>query len=179
MAKTLGLIPALLLGLLLGTTAPAEAVVPPTPSARVYVGPGPADGVTGRLVVQSLLESTVIALTNRQRRSRGCPSLRAHSLLRKAARGHSMAMAVQNEMSHQLPGEPYFSVRISRAGYRNWRLVAENVARGFSGPAAVVRAWMGSPAHRRNMLNCRLKDIGVGVVLKDGQLWWTQNFGRR
>ncbi|GAA4815965.1 CAP domain-containing protein [Nocardioides caeni] len=179
MAKIIGIVPAVLLGLLLGATAPADATVPPTPAARVYVGPGPADGVTGRLVVQSLLESRVIALTNRQRRAHGCRALRANSLLRKAARAHTVRMAVADLMSHQLPGEPYFSVRITNAGYRNWRLVAENVARGFSSPLAVVRAWMASPGHRRNILNCRLRDLGVGVVLKDGQLWWTQNFGRR
>lgn len=181
MAKMIGLVPALLLGVLLGllgAPGPAEAVVT-APAAGVYVGPGPADGVRGRLVVQSLLESRVIALTNQQRRARGCGALRANSLLRSAARGHTMRMALKDTMSHQLPGEAYFSVRITSAGYRNWRLVAENVARGFSGPSTVVRAWMASPAHRRNILNCKLRDIGVGVVLKDGQLWWTQNFGRR
>ena len=46
-------------------------------------------------------------------------------------------------------------------------------------PAAVVRAWMASPGHRANILNCRLRHLGVGVALSRGQLWWTQDFGRK
>ena len=107
------------------------------------------------------MEDRVIALTNAQRRARGCASLRPHSYLRNSARGHTVTMALKGVMSHQLPGEPRFSVRITRAGYTNWRIVAENVARGFSGPSAVVRAWMASPGHRRNILNCKLRHIGV------------------
>ncbi|HVK30260.1 MAG TPA: CAP domain-containing protein [Nocardioides sp.] len=161
---------AVLLGLVLGAL--------PTPA-----GASPAvtvqDVVPTRVLVQRLLEDRVLALTNVERRRHGCPALRANAYLRKSARGHTVTMALHDLMSHQLPGEPYFSKRITRAGYRDWSLVAENVARGFSGPAAVVRAWMASPSHRRNILNCRLRDLGVGVALEDGQLWWTQNFGRK
>lgn len=170
MARIVRLVPCVLLGLVL-TALPTR--VEAAPAVMVQ------DVVPTRVLVQRLLEDRVLALTNVERRKRGCPSLRANAYLRKAARGHTVTMALHDQMSHQLPGEPYFSKRITRAGYRNWSLVAENVARGFSGPAAVVRAWMASPAHRRNILNCRLRDLGVGVALEDGQLWWTQNFGRK
>lgn len=170
MARILRLVPCVVLGLVLGAL-PAQAVAAPVGGAQ--------DVVPTRLLVQRLLEDRVLALTNVERRKRGCPALRANPYLRKSARGHTVTMALHDLMSHQLPGEPYFSRRITRAGYRNWSLVAENVARGFSGPAAVVRAWMASPSHRRNILNCRLRDLGVGVVLEKGQLWWTQNFGRK
>ena len=186
MRKTLGPVAGLVLalGLVLGATAsPAEAATPRTvapAAATSTLGALGAQGIVpARLLVQGSYETRVLALTNRHRRVKGCAPLRARYSLRKSSRGHSVTMARHNVMSHQLPGEPYFSTRITRAGYRPWRIVAENVARGFNSPEAVVRAWMRSPGHRRNLLNCRLRDLGVGVVLSGGQLWWTQNFGRR
>jgi uncharacterized protein YkwD len=181
MRKILGLVACLLLGLVLGTTAsPAEAVSPrtlaPASATSLAAAPGAAPA---RMLVQGSLELRVRALTNRHRRAKGCAPLRARYTLRRAARTHSVTMARHDEMSHQLPGEPRFTTRITRAGYRGWSMVAENVARGFDSPEAVVAAWMASPGHRRNMLNCRLRDLGVGVVQSGGQLWWTQNFGRR
>lgn len=182
MAKIIGIVPCVVLGILLGVAAPTGATAAPQPTHAVRHSPatgGLQATVPTRLLVQRLLEDQVVSLTNVQRRARGCPALRSNAYLRKAARGHTTRMALKGVMSHQLPGEPRFTVRITRAGYTRWNLVAENVARGFSGPTSVVRAWMNSPGHRRNILNCRLRDIGVGVVLQGGQLWWTQNFGRR
>lgn len=175
MTTILRRVPCLLLALALSlVAAPAgSAVTAPAPAQRVQ------DVVPSRLLVQRLLEDRVVALTNLERRRHGCGALRSNTFLRKSARGHTVTMALNNLMSHQLPGEPFFSKRITRAGYTGWSVVAENVARGFSGPTAVVRAWMNSPGHRRNILNCKLRDLGVGVVLQGGQLWWTQNFGRR
>lgn len=176
MKPSLGLLPGLALCLTLGLTLSLGPGAPaPASAATVSTTPG----VPARLLVQRLLEDRVLALTNQQRRKHGCVALRGSAALRKAARGHTVSMALANSMSHQLPGEARFSSRISKAGYRGWRLVAENIARGFSTPNDVVAAWMRSPSHRRNILNCRLRDLGVGVVLKDGQLWWTQDFGTR
>ncbi|GAA4815971.1 CAP domain-containing protein [Nocardioides caeni] len=130
-------------------------------------------------VVDALLETTVLTLTNLRRVVAGCAPLRFNRELRTAARRHSARMANNATMSHRLAGEPTLGTRITRAGYTDWRLVAENVAAGFDSARWVLRAWWLSPAHRRNIKNCRLRELGVGVVLKDGQLWWTQNFGRR
>ncbi|KRB78368.1 hypothetical protein ASE01_03585 [Nocardioides sp. Root190] len=182
MAKLIAIVPSVVLGLVLGAAAPTGAAPAATQLHSVRTAPtfgGPQDTMPTRLLIQSLLENQVISLTNVQRRAHGCPALKSNAYLRKSARGHTVTMAAKNKMSHQLPGEPRFTVRITRAGYTNWNLVAENVARGFSGPSAVLRAWMASPGHRRNILNCKLRHIGVGVALQGGQLWWTQNFGRR
>lgn len=159
---------------LVAVSATADA---PRTTAAVTAG-GP-NLMPERKLVQRAYEDGILALTNQERQLAGCPALRASKPLRKAARRHSVEMAMAGEMSHQLPGEAKFSTRITRAGYRGWRLVAENVARGFSSPEAVMDAWMDSPTHRRNILNCRIRDLGVGVVLQGGQLWWTQDFGTR
>jgi uncharacterized protein YkwD len=56
-------------------------------------------------------------------------------------------------------------------GYKS---AAENIAKGYSTPKAVVDGWMNSSGHRANILNPSFTHIGVGYV-KDGNIW-TQMF---
>ena len=42
---------------------------------------------------------------------------------------------------------------------------------------AVMDAWMNSPDHRRNILDCDYTTLGVGVHFGTGGPWWTQDFG--
>ncbi|MFI5775551.1 CAP domain-containing protein [Nocardia sp. NPDC051570] len=118
----------------------------------------------------------VIGLTNAQRAKAGCPALRAESHLTRAAQAHTTDMAAHGVLSHDsAAGDP--GARIRAAGYsaRAW---AENIASGQSGPAQVVDAWMHSAGHRANILNCSLRDIGVGVAQsRNGGPYWTQDFG--
>jgi uncharacterized protein YkwD len=44
----------------------------------------------------------------------------------------------------------------------------------------VVRTWMNSPGHRRNILTCNYKSIGVGFTTSTTSQYrtmWVQNFG--
>lgn len=122
------------------------------------------------------LERRVIRMVNTRRAAHGCRQVGERLTLRKAARRHSVKMAKANVMSHQLPGEPSLGTRITNAGY-TWTLVRENIAYGLS-PKAVMRLWMDSDDHRANILNCRLRHIGVGAISYNGVIWWTQDFGR-
>jgi uncharacterized protein YkwD len=56
----------------------------------------------------------------------------------------------------------------------------ENIAMGQRSAAEVVRGWMNSAGHRRNIMNCSYTLIGVGAA-KDaqGQIYWTQDFAAR
>jgi uncharacterized protein YkwD len=40
-----------------------------------------------------------------------------------------------------------------------------------------MEAWMNSPGHRANILNCEFTTLGVGVHFGPGGPWWTQDFG--
>lgn len=56
--------------------------------------------------------------------------------------------------------------------------LGENIAYGYPSAAAVMRGWMHSPGHRRNILNRRFTKIGLGVAqTRDGTKYWVQNFG--
>lgn len=162
----------------------AMLVAPASSATSASAAPAPRTTLAERSesaerVAISRVKQQVIALTNQRRTNRGCRPVRNHPALNRAAQAHSRRMAAAQQMSHQLPGEPGLAQRATRAGYTNWSMLGENIAYGYPTPRAVVRAWMQSPGHRRNILNCRLRDLGVGVVLEKGQLWWTQNFGRR
>ncbi|WP_223885134.1 CAP domain-containing protein [Nocardia colli] len=119
---------------------------------------------------------TVVSLTNAERAKAGCSPLKAESHLTQAAQGHSEDMAAGGFMDHNSSkGDP--GDRISAAGYRaqTW---AENIAAGQRSAEEVVKAWMNSSGHRANILNCGLKDIGVGYAKGgNGTPYWTQDFG--
>ncbi len=134
---------------------------------------------TARPGTPGAFRQRVVVLTNNRRRNRGCGNLVRNRALDRAAQTHTRKMANRNQLSHQLPGEPSLGVRVRRAGY-NWRMVGENIASGWPTPESVVRAWMNSRGHRRNILNCRYQHIGVGYVVSgSGTPYWTQVFGRR
>lgn len=40
-----------------------------------------------------------------------------------------------------------------------------------------MKAWMNSPGHKANILNCEFRTLGVGAYFADGGPWWTQDFG--
>lgn len=122
-------------------------------------------------------EQEVVALVNAERATAGCAALTEDSRLTAAARAHSADMATRGFFDHTNPDGVTFDRRISDAGY-SWSLAAENIAWGQRDPAAVMRSWMNSDGHRRNILNCRLRDIGVGLVYDaNNRPYWTQDFG--
>jgi uncharacterized protein YkwD len=124
--------------------------------------------------------SRVIVLTNQQRAKYKCPALVANAALGKAAQAHTSDMAARNYFSHYTLGSNRSpATRISAAGYR-WQMAAENIAAGQRSADTVVTAWMNSPGHRANILNCKLKQIGVGYAYNPASTYgtyWTQDFG--
>ncbi|WP_455353092.1 CAP domain-containing protein [Streptomyces sp. SYSU K217416] len=141
------------------TTAPTTA--PSTPSAPKTTAP--ASGT-----------ARVVQLVNSERSKAGCAPLTVNAKLTQAAQNHSKDMAAHRNMSHtgsdgSSPGD-----RITRAGY-SWSTYGENVAYGYSTPESVMAGWMSSPGHKRNILNCAFKEIGVGLAQPGN--YWTQSFG--
>lgn len=153
----------------------------PTPTAAPSAGPassapaGPPAASRSRV---EQFEDEVLALVNRERQRDGCTvMLRTDDRLHTAARGHSVDMAAHNTMSHTGSDGSSPWQRAERAGYRS--AMAENVAYGYRSPASVMAGWMESDGHKRNILNCAAKAIGVGLAYsRDGTPYWTQLFGR-
>jgi uncharacterized protein YkwD len=129
-------------------------------------------------VAFSTLQTQVVSLSNKERVKHGCKALPVNDKLLWAARGHSNYMAKTRTMSHTGAGNSSFITRAQAAGYTAPR--SENVAYGYRSAAEVVNAWMTSPGHRRNLLDCRAKTFAVGVAYAgNGTPYYTQNFGSR
>ncbi|MCJ0869704.1 CAP domain-containing protein [Streptomyces sp. AP-93] len=145
---------------------PAE---PPAEPIAETAPPAPSDSAA-----PSGAAAEVLALVNKERAAVGCPVLTVNAKLTKAAQDHSEDMAAHSNMSHTGSDGSDPGQRITRAGYE-WRTYAENVAYGYDTAARVMDGWMNSPGHKRNILDCNVKEIGIGLA-QPGQ-YWTQDFG--
>ncbi|MFB7369563.1 CAP domain-containing protein [Streptomyces sp. NPDC056222] len=156
------------------TSVPAPAR--PTPARQKAAVPGPLQAVAPVVGKVEQYVEQVVLLANAEREKAGCSPLRSHSKLRSAAQAHADDMAERNYYEHTSPEGRDAGDRITAAGYA-WSGWAENIHRGPKSPAAAMEDWMNSDGHRRNILNCSFKDIGVGVKLTANGPWWVQNFG--
>lgn len=106
---------------------------------------------------------SVLSAVNAARAKAGCGPLRMNSKLTAAAKSHARAMAEQNFFAHagkdgsRLPG------RIARQGY-DYQSAAENIAAGQDSPREVVKDWLQSSGHRKNILDCQMTETGIAVV---------------
>jgi len=105
----------------------------------------------------------VIELTNKERLNAGATILKENSELDQAALAKATDMFEHNYWAHISPTgtEPWYFV--TQSGYK-YQHAGENLARDFSNPGDVVKAWMASPTHRQNLLDDRYHDTGIAVV---------------
>ena len=111
--------------------------------------------------------AATVCVLNEERAGRGLPRLRSQGQLEQAAETHARDMVRRRYFSHTTPEGTVFSTRL-RAYTRGFRwAVGETLAWGRmsrSTPAAIVRAWLNSPPHRRVVLDERYREIGIGVA---------------
>jgi len=148
--------------------AAATLIIPATPSAAA--GPTPRYSPTG------MVSYEIFMATNEVRTEAGCPPLRADTELIIASVRQSGYMAATGRFTHVGADGSTFVTRAHEAGYE--QPSGENIAWGFADPADVMAAWLASPPHRANILNCDAKSIGAGVrFAADGTPYYTQVFG--
>jgi uncharacterized protein YkwD len=126
----------------------------------------------------------VFQLTNSFRQQNGLSALTYTNQLATAAQTHTQNMAVQDFFSHTGKDGSSPSQRISATGY-NWSHSGENIAAGYTTPAAVVQGWINSPGHKANMLNSNFTEMGVGYYHQANDTgsvnynyYWTQVFAK-
>ena len=121
----------------------------------------------------SAYEMEVINLVNEIRISNGLNALTPSAKLSEVARTKSQDMRTNGYFAHQSPtyGSPFDMLRQFGVTYRT---AGENIAYGYSTPAAVVEGWMNSQGHRENILKSTYTEIGVGYVASGH--YWTQLF---
>lgn len=109
----------------------------------------------------------ILRLTNIERKNNGVGEVVLDSQLNIAAAQKAADMMARDYWAHISPTGTQPWTFINESGY-SYRYAGENLARDFSDPDSVVRAWMASSSHRDNLLNARYQDMGIAVI--DGKL---------
>jgi len=121
----------------------------------------------------------MLRLVNSARKRAGVRPLCLNRKLNSAAQKHTNDMMKRNFFSHYGSDGSIVSNRVNRYRYK-WRRLAENIAINSSISGAHT-AFMNSSGHRRNVLNPKLTQIGIGKGIQTsgkykGRLYVTQVF---
>lgn len=106
----------------------------------------------------------LLSLTNQERQNIGVEPLAINNKLALAASEKAQDMFAYDYWAHNSPIGKTPWVFIKAAGYK-YVYAGENLARGFTTPGDVIRAWMASPDHRSNMLSSNYQDVGFAVKI--------------
>jgi|GEM_PF-1641512 len=118
------------------------------------------------------LEKQVFDIVNQERGKYGLQALKCHEKLVTAARQWSTSQCAARRLSHANLSSRVRATGLSVSGY------AENVAYGSRTASGVMRQWMNSSGHRRNILSSSSTHLGVGLDPCNGRSYWTQIFVR-
>ena len=136
-------------------------------------------GTSGTTTSSASVATDIVTYTNAARARNGLPALAANQKLMDAAKIQAQQMAKYQLADHTISGATYPTLqsRLQAVGY-SYSSAAENVAWNQRDAESVVNGWMTSAAHRANILDPYLKEIGAAMVRSSkGEPYWIQVFG--
>ncbi|MFH1427029.1 MAG: CAP domain-containing protein [Patescibacteria group bacterium] len=104
----------------------------------------------------------LINLTNEERIDAGLNSLTANQLLTKAAYDKAQAILASGKFQHNIDDKK-FSDWVRDTGYK-YSYVGENLAIDFYTNEGIIKAWLNSELHKKNLLSSYYDEIGIAVV---------------
>ncbi len=107
-------------------------------------------------------------LVNAIRAQNGLPGLRAEERLAMAAATHAQDMIRKGFFGHTGSNGSSIGKRAQQQRYGPC-VISENIAKGHPDLKQVLRAWMNSRGHRRNLLNAQVTDFAL--VRGRGDVW--------
>jgi|HubBroStandDraft_6_1064221.scaffolds.fasta_scaffold28628_5 uncharacterized protein YkwD len=169
---------------LMGTPLPVKDAGTPNAAAKAASAPvrqpssadSSGNSLSDSLTYDADAERDLLRLANEARAQAGLPPLQEDAGMAQAARAHAAAMVQQQQLSHQLPGEPALTQRLATNCSLHLDHAGENVA--YAGTVAQAHdGLMHSPPHRENLLNPAYNIAGIGAVWNGFVLYVTQDFG--
>jgi uncharacterized protein YkwD len=112
---------------------------------------------------QRLVES-LVELTNEVRAQYQKGRLEWDEPAARIARRHAIDMVERNYFDHVAPDGTTLGDRVAAGGLTVFRAVGENLGMGSRDPRTMMRLWMESGGHRRNILDQRFTHVGIGYV---------------
>jgi uncharacterized protein YkwD len=159
------------------TIEPLVAAAEPSSTARRAAGTCVAGADWG--FRRDDLAYQVARIVNRYRIRIGLRRLQLEGGLMRSAIWKAQHMAHFFYFGHADPAPPIsrgVHQRLAACGFQGGG--SENIAYGFDSAPEVVRAWLRSPGHRRNIRARYWNYLGVGVAQsRNGGYFWAQNFG--
>jgi uncharacterized protein YkwD len=160
------------------TSCISPVLVPGEPSrdapTRTEPAPAPTPPTSG---AWAELRRAILDEVNATRRAHGAPRLADDARLAAAAVDYSAELARTRRLTHEsdTPDRRTLDERLAAAGMTEWTLIGENLAMTSTAarelPARVVRMWLDSPGHRRNLLNREFTLSGIGIA-RTGEGHW-------
>lgn len=114
-------------------------------------------------LVSTVLPAVVVDLTNEERLGLATAPLQRNATLDAAARQKAQHMADNEYFAHFAPDGTTPWSFFKENGYV-YAHAGENLAIHFTDSTEVVEAWMQSPAHRKNIVDAKYTEIGVGTA---------------
>lgn len=135
---------------------------------------------TGAETLPTAWRAAMLTQVNALRQDAGLAPLRPCASLRRAAQDYALLMAQTQSLGHFGPDGSAPWDRMRAQGF-SWQSAAENLASGQTSIESVLRDWIESPDHLRNLLDPRMQQVGFGFAVDqatDRRTYWVQDFGR-
>jgi LysM repeat protein len=119
---------------------------------------------------------SLIDAVNNLRAANGLPALQINGILMSIAQGHSDYQASIGQVTHTGPGGTRPRDRAAAAGYGGGGtfFISENIAGGNDlSVDEVISWWLGDDPHTQTMLGANYRDIGAGVSVSNGFVYYT------
>lgn len=111
-------------------------------------------------------------LTNHERVGHNRRTVRRSTVLDRSAQAKARQLARTGNLEHGL----WWKLIYRFAGHR-YGPIGENIAARQDDAVQVLREWMASPLHRKNILDQRFTHLGVGFARRGSSEYWVQHFG--
>jgi uncharacterized protein YkwD len=113
-------------------------------------------------------KAEVMLAHNKERAMQKAPDLRKDAVLEERAQKWAEWMSQNNSLVHS---------RLSMTG-TTYTTMGENIAMGYPSVDSVMKGWMDSPGHRKNILNPKYTHAGFGYSKRpNGPPFWSAQFG--
>jgi uncharacterized protein YkwD len=133
-------------------------------------------------------EQDVLKLINAERTKRSLKALTWNDQLANSARYHANDMLRDEYFNHdsydkinkQLKKVCGTFDRIKKFLSKEIMARSENIGAGQENPKAIVKSWMNSPGHKKNILDKEARYIGIGYVNNEKSIfrhYWVMNNG--
>lgn len=119
-------------------------------------GSGPAQAQSG-IRDESMAARAAI---NTLRAQNGRAALQVSKALAKAASAHANDMVRKGFFSHKSSNGATVGSRARAQGY-GYCLISENIGKGYTSTSGALKGWMGSAAHRANILHRSATEYGL------------------